>query len=78
MGARIVLVTGRTDSSLANQADAVLDAGVSREGGPLGLAPRASVSAEILVLAAFSASLERVRGLTKEEYHLRHPARSTG
>lgn len=74
MGASVVLVTGRTDSSLANHADAVLDAGVSREGGPLGLAPRASVAAEILVLAAFSASLERARGLTKEDYMLRHPA----
>jgi len=59
MGARIVVVTGKVDSSLARQADAVLDAGVSQEGGPLGLAPRASVAAEILVVAAFSASLER-------------------
>ena len=74
MGARVVLVTGRTDSSLAGQADAVLDAGVSQEGGPLGLAPRASVAAEILVMAAFSASLERARGLTKEEYNLRNSA----
>ena len=29
--------------------DVVLDAGVTREGGPLGLAPRASAAAEVLV-----------------------------
>jgi arabinose-5-phosphate isomerase len=74
MGARIVVVTGNIHSSLAGQADAVLDAGVSQEGGPLGLAPRASVVAEIVVMAAFSASLERARGLTKDDYNLRHPA----
>ena len=63
MGAQLLAVTGRPDSWLARAADVVLDAGVAREGGGLGLAPRASVAAEVLVLAALSAALEQARRL---------------
>ncbi len=77
-GARVIAVTGRLDSWLANAADEALDAGVAREGGPLGLAPRASVAAEVLVLAALSAALERDCGLTLADYHSRHPAGRLG
>ena len=50
----------------------------AREGGPLGLAPRASVAAELLVLASLAAALERETGFTKADYHLRHPAGKLG
>ena len=78
MGAAIVAVTGDLDSPLARGADAALDAGVAREGGPLGLAPRASVAAELLVLAALAAGAERAVGLGRDEYHRRHPAGALG
>jgi arabinose-5-phosphate isomerase len=78
MGARVIAVTGGADSWLARAADAVLDAGVAREGGPLGLAPRASAAAEAVVLAALSAALERESGLTRAEYGRRHPAGRLG
>ena len=78
LGARILAVTGGLDSSLAREADAVLDAGAAREGGGLGFAPRASVAAEVVVLAALSAALETERGFTRAEYHARHPAGALG
>ena len=78
MGARVVGVTGRTRSELARRSDVTLEAGVLREGGPLGLAPRASVVAEVLVVAALAAALERECGLTRAEYALRHPAGALG
>jgi arabinose-5-phosphate isomerase len=78
MGARLIGVTGGAGSWLATHADCWLDAGVAREGGPLGLAPRASAAAELLVLAALSAALEREVGLTRAEYHRRHPAGRLG
>jgi arabinose-5-phosphate isomerase len=78
LGAAIIAVTGNPASPLARAADAVLDAGVGREGGPLGLAPRASVAAEILVLASFAAALERETGFTRADYNLRHPAGKLG
>jgi arabinose-5-phosphate isomerase len=78
MGARVLVVTGKRHSWLARHADAVIEAGVAREGGPLGLAPRVSIAAEILVLAGLAAALERESGLTLSEYHARHPAGRLG
>jgi arabinose-5-phosphate isomerase len=78
MGGQLLAVTGRTDSWLARAADVVLDAGVAREGGVLGLAPRASVAAEVLVLGALSSALEQARGFTRADYHARHPAGELG
>jgi arabinose-5-phosphate isomerase len=78
MGAHVIAVTGVLDSPLARASDAALDAGVAREGGPLGLAPRASAAAELLVLAALAAGAEHAVGLTRAEYHRRHPAGALG
>lgn len=78
LGARVIAVTGNPRSPLAARADLVLEAGVEREGGGLGFAPRASVAAELLVLAALSAALESARGFTRAEYHARHPGGSLG
>jgi arabinose-5-phosphate isomerase len=78
MGARLIAITGDLASPLARQADVALDAGVAREGGGLGLAPRASIAAELLVLAALSTGLERARGFSRAEYHARHPAGRLG
>jgi len=78
LGARVIGVTGNLDSPLARASDATLDAGVAREGGPLGLAPRASIAAEILVLAALAAALEHETGFTRAEYNRRHPSGKLG
>lgn len=78
LGACVIAVVGDADSWLARHADRVLDAGVAREGGGLGLAPRASVAAEVLVVAALSALLEEDRGFSNEDYHARHPAGELG
>ena len=77
-GGRLIAVTGGLESPLAGVADVTLDAGVKEEGGPLGLAPRASVAAEILVLAALGAVLQERRGLDQAAYASRHPAGALG
>jgi sugar/nucleoside kinase (ribokinase family)/D-arabinose 5-phosphate isomerase GutQ len=77
-GGRVIAVTGGLASPLAEAADVTLDAGVKEEGGPLGLAPRASVAAEVLVLAALGAVLQERRGLDRDEYAARHPAGALG
>jgi arabinose-5-phosphate isomerase len=78
MGASVLGVTGAPRSWLAAKADVWLDAGVAREGGGLGLAPRASVAAEVLVLAALGAALERGSDFSRHEYARRHPAGALG
>lgn len=77
-GGRLIAVTGGLESPLAGLSDVTLDAGVKEEGGPLGLAPRASVAAEILVLAALGAVLQERRGLDRKGYAARHPAGALG
>lgn len=78
LGAHVVAVTGATDSWLARHADVVIDAAVEREGGGLGLAPRASVAAQTLLLGALAATLERESGFERAEYLARHPGGSLG
>ena len=78
VGGRVVAVTGGLTSDLGDQADVMLDAGVGDEGGPLGLAPRASVAAEVVVLAALGAELQARRGFDQNDYAARHPAGALG
>lgn len=77
-GCQIIAVTGRPDSWLARRGAVHLFAGVREEGGPLNRAPRASVLAELLVLQALSVALQERKGLTPDEYVLRHPGGSLG
>ncbi|MEX2204764.1 MAG: PfkB family carbohydrate kinase [Myxococcota bacterium] len=77
-GGRVVAVTGNVDSKLARAAEVVLAAHVGREGDTLGFAPRASILAETLVLAALSVQLQESKGLTREDYARRHPAGELG
>ena len=78
LGARVVAVTGAPGSWLGRHADVTLDAFVAREGGGLGLAPRASVAAQSLLLGALAATLERASGFERAEYLARHPGGSLG
>jgi arabinose-5-phosphate isomerase len=73
IGARIIGVSGHPHSWLARHSDVFLYAGVAHEGDPLNLPPRASVLAEIYVLAALSVALQVEKGLTRQQYHLLHP-----
>ena len=77
-GCKVIAVTGKPESWLATFAEAHLFAGVPEEGGPLNRAPRNSILAETLVLQALSVVLQARRGMTPQEYVLRHPGGSLG
>jgi arabinose-5-phosphate isomerase len=72
-GAVVVGVSGNSKSWLAKQSDAFLHVGVEREGSPLGFEPRASILAEIYVLAALSIELQGRKGISLNEYNAWHP-----
>jgi len=78
LGARIVGVTASESSSLGRASDLVLEVGVEREGGPLGLAPRASFLAAALALQALSVALQASSDFGRDDYHARHPAGTLG
>jgi len=74
MGAKLIALTGRTESSLGRQADAILDAGVDKEACPLNLAPTASTTAALAVGDALAVALLKRRGFTREDFARSHPA----
>ncbi len=76
--ARVIAVTAWPDSLLARAADLVLEARVAEEGGPLGLAPRASTLAQLVVLAALSVELQASKRFRRQDYQRRHPAGALG
>ncbi len=77
-GAMIIGVSGRDDSWLARQSDAFLHVAVEREGSPLGFEPRASILAEVYVLAALSIELQARKGITIGHYNAWHPGGQIG
>ena len=76
--AKIIAVCGNPDSWLAKQGDAYLFAGVEREGDPINRAPRASISAEIIVLQGLSVLLQSIKGITPQQYVKWHPGGALG
>jgi D-arabinose 5-phosphate isomerase GutQ len=72
-GALIIGISGNPTSWLARQSDEFLYAGVEHEGSPLNFEPRASVLAQIYVLAALSIELQARKKITREHYNAWHP-----
>ncbi|MGA7817585.1 KpsF/GutQ family sugar-phosphate isomerase, partial [Caballeronia sp.] len=77
-GIPLIAITGNPDSSLADQADVHLDAGISAEACPLGLAPTASTTAALVMGDALAIALLEARGFTSEDFARSHPAGSLG
>jgi len=77
-GARIIAMTGNPRSSLAREADVHLDAGVSEEACPLGLAPTASTTAALALGDALAVALLEARGFGTDDFARSHPGGALG
>ncbi|MCP4001797.1 MAG: KpsF/GutQ family sugar-phosphate isomerase [Gammaproteobacteria bacterium] len=78
LGLALITLTGKTDSTLAEAADAVIDIGVSEEACPLNLAPTASTSAALAMGDALAVALLEKRGFTSEDFAMSHPGGTLG
>ena len=78
MGARLIALTGNPKSSLAQQADAHLDAGVAKEACPLNLAPTSSTTAALALGDALAVALLKTRNFTPEDFARSHPGGKLG
>jgi arabinose-5-phosphate isomerase len=78
LGAALIAITGRMDSTLAREADCVLDIGRAEEACPLGLAPTASTAALLALGDALAMVVQQERGFSREDYALFHPGGSLG
>jgi arabinose-5-phosphate isomerase len=77
-GARLISLTGNSRSSLAEAADAHLDAAVDKEACPLGLAPTASTTAALALGDALAVALLDAKGFREEDFARSHPGGSLG
>jgi arabinose-5-phosphate isomerase len=78
LGIPLILLTGAPTSTLARQADIVIDVGVAEEACPMNLAPTSSTTAALAMGDALAMALLDLRGLRPEDYAALHPRGSLG
>lgn len=78
LGAKMIAITGATNSPLAKNSDIVINAGVETEGDPLELAPMSSTTLELVIGDAIATLLTILRGLKREDFALFHPGGALG
>jgi len=78
MGAKLISMTGKPGSTLAQAADVHLNVHVSEEACPLNLAPTASTTATLAMGDALAVALLESRGFTAEDFARSHPSGSLG
>ncbi|BAU43993.1 SIS domain-containing protein [Leptolyngbya sp. O-77] len=74
----IMALVGNLASTLARQADVVLDASVAREACPLNLAPTTSTTVALAIGDALAMTLMQMRGVTEKDFAINHPAGRLG
>ena len=74
----IIAITGGNGSLIAQQADVVLDASVSREACPLNLAPTSSTTAALVMGDALASVLVELKGFTADDFSFIHPGGALG
>ncbi|MEN1786308.1 MAG: KpsF/GutQ family sugar-phosphate isomerase [Bacteroidota bacterium] len=74
----LIGITGNMDSTLAQQADHVLNTFVDKEACPNNLAPTTSTTAQLVMGDALAISLLQLRGFSSEDFAKFHPGGSLG
>ena len=78
LGVRVVAVTAERGSTLARNADAVLDAWVREEACPHDLAPTTSTTVALALGDALAVALLEEKGFRREDFARLHPGGSLG
>jgi arabinose-5-phosphate isomerase len=78
IGAKIIAMTGKAQSTLAKLADLHVCVNVAQEACPLGLAPTSSTTATLVMGDAMAVALLNARGFTADDFALSHPGGSLG
>jgi arabinose-5-phosphate isomerase len=78
LGVPIIAITGEPASSLAREADVVLDAGVEREACPMDLVPTASTTAALALGDALAVVVLREKDVDRDLFAAFHPGGALG
>jgi arabinose-5-phosphate isomerase len=74
----LVVMAGKTDSTLGRAATVALDVSVPEEACPLNLAPTASTTATLAMGDALAVAVLEARGFTKQDFARSHPGGTLG
>jgi arabinose-5-phosphate isomerase len=78
LGAKLVAITGRAVSTLAQSADVALDCSVTEEACPMNLVPTASTTAALAIGDALAMTLLVEKGFRQEDFANLHPGGKLG
>lgn len=78
LGVKLIALTGKPNSNLAQLADVHLSVAVSQEACPLNLAPTASTTATLALGDALAVAVLDARGFREEDFARSHPGGSLG
>jgi arabinose-5-phosphate isomerase len=78
LGAKIIAVTQKTDSTLSKEADLSVIYSISKEGCPLDLAPMASTTISLAIGDAIASALIQIKGFQPRDFGKFHPSGSLG
>ncbi len=78
LGVTLVAMTGNRESTLAREADYVINTSVDREACPLGLVPTASTTAALVMGDALAVCVMRKRDFREEDFAAVHPGGTLG
>ncbi len=78
LGVPILAITGTAESSLGRASTVVLELGVLKEAGSLGLAPSTSTTAMLALGDALALVTSRMRNFAREDFARFHPGGSLG
>lgn len=78
IGAKLIAVVGKVDSTLGRMADVTLDVGVAHEACPLDMAPTTSTTVALALGDALAVALMKRHGFTAEHFAVFHPGGALG
>ncbi|MES9824225.1 MAG: KpsF/GutQ family sugar-phosphate isomerase [Candidatus Thiodiazotropha endolucinida] len=78
LGAPLIAMTGKPESTLARESEVHIDVSVQKEACPLGLAPTSSTTAALVMGDAMAVALLQARGFTAKDFALSHPGGTLG
>lgn len=78
LGVPLIAMTSRAKSTLAKNANVVLDLGVTKEACPLNLAPSASTTASLALGDALALCLSKIKKFKSEDFAVFHPGGNLG
>ncbi|MET0319433.1 MAG: KpsF/GutQ family sugar-phosphate isomerase, partial [Duganella sp.] len=78
MGSKVIAITGKPGSSLANIADVHLNVAVEKEACPMNLAPTTSTTVTLALGDALAVALLDLRGFKEEDFARSHPGGALG